>query len=192
VVSSLNFVLAVAAILMLPTGQQLSQPFKDTLTQATSKYNFSDKPVVNPPQLSNISSLQPVANSDTSQLKVANLTRPPRWINDAELSPENATKIWDSLQNRGCCGLTNGTAEWKDKIPKSCCADPKDESGEFKCKKVDENHQQGCLELIESTGMNLLIVLALIALVNLYLASISGISAYKTYNYSEASQNAYT
>ena len=107
---------------------------------------------------------------------------------------KEATKIWDRLQERGCCGFNNYTLEWKEKIPKSCCAqtEREDAGGEIKCKKVDVAHERPCRNFIEGANVQLMIVLALIALVNLYLATVTGLSTYRTFHYNEASQNAYS
>lgn len=198
--TTLNFVLALAAIFLIPSGDDLSKPFQTTLEQAAIKYDYSD-PVKSAGSSSPFPNLQVLSSTSAA----TGTTAPPSnnsverqtrsTVNDnkpADISPANATKLWDSLQARGCCGITNGTIEWKDKIPKSCCATPVNDTNFSHCKEIDQAHQKGCLALIASTSLNLVIVLALIALVNFYLATISGINAYKTYSYSEASQNAYT
>ena len=200
IITSLNFVLAIVAILMAPSGPDLGKLFTSTLEQAKTKYDFADKPI--PP--SNSSSL---IERETLAGQVMNSTqpsRPVRWAYNGEAPPapgkpegiaigsapsapvareltkKEATQIWDKLQARGCCGLRNATEDWKPKVPKSCCKEPIEANGEFLCKQIDADHQQDCLTLIGSTSSNLYIVLALIALVNLYMATITGLSAYKT------------
>ena len=202
--TSLNFVLACVAIVFVPSGQEIGQLYKPTLELAKANYNFSE-PAPSPPDLpeSNRSVLSSGAISTVSTVSAAlsaATNRTQRSVSATaaddtkprDISPANATRIWDNLQARGCCGLENST-DWQPHVPKSCCAAPqKDENNLTFCKQSDDYHKQGCLSLIGSTSMNLQIVLALIALVSFYLAIVSGISAYKTYSYSEASQNAYT
>lgn len=82
-------------------------------------------------------------------------------------------------------------------MPKSCCAKADEQNKEFVCMSPDEQHARPCIAIIESVSIStknltLLLVLALIALVNLYLANVTGISAYRTFHYNEASQNAYS
>lgn len=104
-----------------------------------------------------------------------------------------ATKIWDSLQERGCCGFRNRTVEWPTKLPKSCCCEPVEKAGEgWYCSAPDKINEKPCIEVIASKSFNLLIISALIALINLYLATITGMSAFRTLHYNEASQSAYS
>lgn len=191
---------------MLPAGQEVLSRFDETLKTAQTKYDFTEKyPIVTttqqPPTLSNQQDNgAPLAlNSSTPKAKRAsdeaasgadspNKFGPPR-----ELDPKEATKIWDNLQARGCCGRTNATVEWQpNKIPKSCCARELLAEDGLSCKIIDSGHQKGCLALIEATSLNLFIVLALIAVVSFYLAGVSGISTYRTFHYNEANQSAYS
>lgn len=107
------------------------------------------------------------------------------------MNKADATKIWDKLQARGCCGFRNSTKEWVPDLPKSCCSQPIEENGKFTCKAIDKAHAHPCSCIIGASANSLLYVLALIALVNLYLATVSGVNAYRTFHYNEASQSAY-
>lgn len=187
-VTSLNFALALVAVLMVPSGQELGQQFEVTLKQAIEKYQFS------------------VPSLDKAEIRVNvsenGTIKEYRWIKDEtsnnstairELSPQNATELWDKLQTRGCCGIRNATAEWPpNMVPKSCCDNPVTKDSKMLCEKIDAAHNVGCLNIISRTSSNLLIVLSLIALVNFYLALVTSISAYRTFHYDEASQNVYT
>ena len=77
-------------------------------------------------------------------------------------------------------------------ISNSCCSKPISQDGKYKCSSIESYYARPCADLIGSAGMNLIIVLALIALVNLYLATVTGVSTYRTFHYDEASQSAYT
>lgn len=102
-----------------------------------------------------------------------------------------ATQLWDKLQKRGCCGFKNYT-EWSVTIPKSCCAEPIKLNSVYACKEVDPAHRDPCIKLIGAPNFYLLILSAAVALVNLYLCTITGVSTYRTLNYNEASQSAYS
>lgn len=222
--TSVNFLLAVAAILLVPSGNstQLADQLEGRLTGAIKLYNFTQKPEPQPaPVLSSVETLAQAAQANgsagaTSGAPTGDATKSKqKRMADAQtvaapvaataapatppepLNATTATKLWDELQQRGCCGFTNATIDWKDKLPKSCCLKPDSKDGEYFCAALDDQHKLPCLQLIESyatstKNLSLLLVLALIALVNLYLANVSGISAYRTFNYDEASQNAYT
>lgn len=165
----------------MAASRDMGALFKPTLEQAMKNYNIS--------MLNTVA--ENVPNNNNSQLARV-LTSSP---STDEPAPKNATtgnRIWDRLQARGCCGIVNGTQEWiaeYKKLPKSCCTKLE---GDNECHKVDAGHSQGCLALISSTDLNLLIVLALIAVVNFYLAVTTGINAYRTFHYDEASQSAYS
>lgn len=207
VISSINFVLAAAAILMVPPGTQLGSLFSERLKNATSLYDLTDKPQPSSNGLSEdlAANITHQANDDSNSngqlLPVVN-PKPAGSNGNSQISEPNkpssltnveATKIWDALQNRGCCGYQNATLEWKKGIPKSCCAQPEtNNSSKVVCKEVDQQHARTCLNLIESTSSSLLIVLTLIALVNLYLATVFGLNTLWTFHYNEANQNAYT
>jgi len=77
-------------------------------------------------------------------------------------------------------------------ISNSCCSKPISQDVKFKCNSIESYYARPCADLIGSAGMNLLIVLALIALVNLYLDTVTGVSTYRTFHYDEASRSAYT
>lgn len=192
----MNFVLAAVAILMVPPGTQLGSLFSERLKNATGMYNLTDK-LTTPPS-SNVQPEELVAQitRKTRELENSNGT-PPGGVNmkpSQPLTRAEATRIWDALQSRGCCGYQNATLEWQSGLPKSCCAEPItiDNGSKVVCKDIDQQHAKPCLYLIESTSLNLLIVLALIALVNLYLATVFGVNTYRTFHYNEANQNAYT
>lgn len=188
--------MAVVAILMLPPGSDIAPLFGDRLDQARKIYNYKDKPEQN-----NQTFLTDSMHSSNDLLKSNNRTTRDAVENTTTtspiappiLEPKLATDMWDSLQERGCCGFKNATTEWgPQRLPKSCCCDPKEKNGEYYCEKVDSWHDRPCIEVIEARSFNLLLTLAMIALVNLYLASVSGISALRTFHYNEASQNAYS
>lgn len=197
VITSVNLVLALAGIVMIPQGPQISGDFEKRLSLAAERYNFTEKlPALNVPPAQQQQQQQ---QDDTTQHseKVMNSTQgqTPKAKRDVgnndDLDAKNATLIWDRLQARGCCGWLNSTNTWKTKIPKSCCSIPKLEGDQQVCEKADEGHAAGCKILIESSSMYEMIVLALIALVSLYLAVVSAISTYRTFHYNEASQTAY-
>lgn len=160
---------------MVPPGDRL---FDEKLKEAQKLYDFRHN------------STQVQSSGNASQSDGLNTEKTP------SMSKAEATKIWDSLQKRGCCGMRNGTSPWPDKIPKSCCNNSTsviNESGEISCNKTAGlDHQTSCQELIESTSMKLIIVLALIGLVNFYMAITAGVNAYRTFHYNEANQGAYT
>lgn len=201
VVALINFVLAVAAILVAPSAKELVPLFEKTLERASAKYNYTDRfPIDEPNNNNNNNADLHVLNSTAA---AAGKTRTARFVfadqpqqpqdPAKEMTNEEATKIWDRLQARGCCGIHNSTTEWKDTIPKSCCSSGHvTDNNMFKCKQVDSQHSRACIELIEASSVNLLIVLALIALVNFYVALITGVNTYRTFHYNEASQSAYT
>lgn len=171
--------LAGAAVSLVPNDKQLDDMFNNRLVEAAKLYDFTEKPQKDKPAES--------ANNTT----LSRATRQADGSGPAELTPIKATEIWDKLQARGCCGINNATLEWREKIPKSCCAESKEEGGKFTCKEIDTKHKDSCLELIRFSSLKLLLVLASIALVNLYLATVSGINAYRIFHYNEASQGAY-
>lgn len=174
--------------------------------KAQQLYNFTDRFPIPPSQLNQTSnsspSQSPNYNRQTRFASDRDLTTAPGGASEASsnkivtqvMNSSEATQIWDKLQLRGCCGLLNATTEWqKTGYPKSCCSNPMEMAeNQLRCEGIDSNHSKPCIEVIGSTSLNLLIVLALIALVNLYLATVTGISAYRTFHYNEASQNAYT
>lgn len=190
--TSINFILSVAAILMLQNGREIESLIGARLRQAQSLYDHKLKFPVPVNQTAAPSSL------DDNKIRPARMAFSDELnrssdIGEKPLNATEATQIWDNLQSRGCCGYQNYTTEWKDRIPKSCCAKPVEAAnGEQQCKEVDSDHQKSCLAIISSLDLYLLIVLALVALVNLYLATVTGISTYRTLNYNEASQSAYT
>ena len=53
-------------------------------------------------------------------------------------------------------------------ISNSCCSKPISQDGKFKCNSIESHYARPGADLIGSAGMNLIVVLALIALVNLY------------------------
>lgn len=222
--TSLNFLLAVAAILLVPAGNsdELANQFKTRLGEGIKLYNFTLKP---PSQLNlpngpsgaaaAAATSSPAANQSLAlPLAAANKDKHRRMAPDGSvvepttvapaaailaappLNDTSATALWDDLQARGCCGISNYT-DWGPKLPKSCCSKPDEEREEFVCKSVDERHKLPCIQVIETVtintkNFNFLLLLAFIALVNLYLANVTGISAYRTFHYNEASQNAYS
>lgn len=214
-ISTVGCVLALAAVVAVPSSEELGRLFVPTLGRAKDKYNISEPfpPALNgtdEPARALLSRSQSADN--LGQVLNATLPRDSAQIKRqasadsdgakqaaqpaTEMSAHEATCIWDRLQARGCCGLINANDTWKeDEIPKSCCARSEvkaDPPGKWRCEKPDSDHQRGCLELIGTTSLTLNIVLVLIALANLYLATVSVISTYKTFHYSEASQSAYT
>lgn len=218
IITSINFVLAASAILMLPHGQPVLSLFDGRLTRAQQLYNFTDKYLTLNESALQTTSTTPAATSlpsitllspeqnDASELKQRTVRQSAslqlnQLSNNSnstdkleKLSPSEATKIWDQLQARGpCCGLHNATIEWQpDRIPKSCCSQPvEDSKGQMVCKSIDNEHNKPCACVIESASMNVLFLLALIAFASLYLATVSGVSTYRTFHYNEASQNAY-
>lgn len=182
---------------MLPGGNNVGQLFKENLEQAAKKYDFTHKgPMPRDSELDLKSQLDR-ANSTTGEPTVLEKrqlrsAQSPGAVVVREFNKTEATLMWDRLQARGCCGIVDGTLEWKSLIPKTCCSQPISDKGDIHCKEIDANHKQGCLALIESASSSLFIVLALIALVNFYLALITSISAYRTFHYDEASQSAYS
>lgn len=187
----------------MPSGREVGALFEARLNEARPLYDFSDKPEVvnatsalgrltrqatptNAPNLGGAnSSMETPAPSAGAESIVAPVAV-------KKLDKIEATKLWDKLQARGCCGFNNATSEWESgKFPKSCCSKPGDvENNLYTCKLIDEEHNHPCRCVIESSSLNLLILLALIALVNLYLATITGVNAYRTCHYDEANQSA--
>lgn len=107
-----------------------------------------------------------------------------------------ATKIWDYLQSsKSCCGIENGQKEWKEvgerKIPKSCCSKPIDSDNKRFCETVDPEHQRGCLDLAGLPVEYLWLATVAIAIVNIFLAVVTGLSSYRLYHYDEANTNPY-
>lgn len=211
VITAINFALTVAAILMNPSSTEVASIFAQRLKEAQKDYNFTDRypvPVnksiegqqqgpdtglnrsVRMASEGNGSSIGGSATQpgQTTSAPVISASKPRE-----PLTPIEATKIWDKLQERGCCGLYNATEEWKEGLPKSCCAKPQeDANNKITCKlPLESDHSQPCAVVIGSTSTHLLALLALIALANLYLAIITGVSTYRTFHYNEASQSAY-
>lgn len=186
--TSLNFVLAFCAIFLVPSKADLNGLFKDRLAEAQKIYDYKDS--------FNVTTNLIQANRTARALNFDSITEPKldQPIKSEPLNATVATQIWDRLQQRGCCGFLNATEWQKEGLPKSCCqkslVQPKD--GFWKCPAVDEQHNRGCNEVIELTSVQLLTLLALAALVNLYLATVTGVTTYRTFHYNEASQNAYT
>lgn len=196
-------------MLLLPHGASITSLFEGRLTSARQLYDFTDKsaplilslsdqflPNVNPPP----SGRGPEARGEESKqranppaLSEASSTEPDIKIDSKPLNKTEATKLWDRLQSFGCCGLRNATLEWTNEKPKSCCAQPiEDSKNQTVCKAIDQAHNKPCIKIIESLSMNVLFIVALIALANLYLATVSGVGTYRTFHYNEASQNAYS
>lgn len=171
--------MAVVALFLAPSCADVTKLFGDKLLTLQGSYDFTDKPAI-------INQTAPIDAGNSSNANAT--TKPP--VKQDKLS---STKTWDFIQERGgCCGLRNYTAEWKDKLPKSCCSSPLQSGADFICQAVDLKHNRPCEEIIASTSLYFSIVVAFIALVNLYLATVTGISTYRTFHYNEASQNAYT
>lgn len=177
--------LALSAIFLVPSGAEVANLVAGELEQAAADYDFADK-----------SQLTSQVVHSPNQTLVLNLTlnERPRLAEARQLNRSEATLVWDRLQGHGCCGLLNATATWKDKLPKSCCSNATltGPPEQLICKELDEGHKQGCLQLISSTSTNLVLLLALLALTSLYTALVSGFSAYRTFHYNEANQNAYS
>lgn len=194
---------------MLPTGSEVGQLFIPRLKEAQKIYDFNDKSLANendltvgirsPRQIAATPFLFASAQATSEKQQAAPATAAasangaqPTTNPSAPLDKVEATKLWDRLQLRGCCGIQNST-EWNP-LPKSCCNQDNRliDGDKVTCKSIDASHERSCATLIESSNCNLMIVLGSIAIVNLYLAFVSGINAYRTFNYNEASQNAYT
>ena len=199
--SSINCIVALAMVLVVPSPKDVSQMFIGRLEEAKLKYNFTER-FPN----TTIEAAIPQAEKIGGSVIVADLKdKAPikRWAETPEqpevakqnLSSHEATELWDKLQARGCCGIQTNSTWDPNQLPKSCCSEElrrnTDKGGQI-CQMIDLKHQHGCLELIGKTSDTLKIVLILIALANLYLAIVSGISTYRTIHYSEASQSAYT
>lgn len=180
-VASVNFILALVAIVFLARNGNSTEAI-GYLEDAKTLYDFKDGNH-NSTTLSLVSSTSPTNNSQMQNRTM----RRKRWTPEENMNKTVATQIWDGLQARGCCGLKNETY-WEQKYPKSCCAKPIPSDDEIRCEKTGV-YQEGCERLINSYELNRMIVLAFVALVNLYLATTSGISAYKTYDYAQANQN---
>lgn len=179
------------AILLLQNGRvEIESLFGARLKQAQSLYDRKDK------FTGLLNQTAPSSTPDENKLRPARMAFSYESSDNGGETPLNATeatRIWDNLQARGCCGYQNYTTEWKDRLPKSCCDKPVEAAnGEQQCKDADSAHQKSCSSIISSLDRYLLVVLALIALVNLYLATVTGVSTYRTFNYNEASQSAYT
>ena len=209
IITTVNVALAAAAILFVPNAAVLSGRFDKRLEEASKSYDFTSPPT-------NLSgpAILPAATAAPSMRKrrlaedsnlnkqavAAPQTSPPGGetgtpgvsTKSSVLTPDEATKIWDGLQSKGCCGFKNHT-DWKPKLPKSCCDAPtKAPNGDYTCEQIDLRHKTPCAELIGASSRDLQFILALIALVSLYLATVTGVSTYRTFHYNEASQNAYS
>lgn len=199
---------------MVPRDGQTVGLFEERLRNATSQYDYKSKPE---PIQTQQATGSPDETSRNPQKRYADATEQSNAAKDATTAPpkssqqpqaeqqgpvrvsepltkERATCMWDRLQARGCCGIgASAETYWSKKLPKSCCAQPNtSDSGELTCAQVDKDHEKPCEQIINMTNMNLMIVLALVALVNLYLATVSGVNAYRTLHYDEANQGAYT
>lgn len=196
-----------AAILTIPSNTEIVPAIAQRLGQAQKLYDRGERPqtdlTINKSLISSdtIDQLKvlPTLNDQSGKVRAARtaeLEQEAAKRADEPLTKQEATKVWDKLQSRGCCGLKNATEEWvvdnRLSLPKSCCSNATESSGLFLCETVDSDHKRACMDIIQSPSINLSIILALIALVNLFLATVSGISTYRTFHYSEASQNAYS
>lgn len=171
---------------MLQNGKEIEGLFGVRLKQALDLYDY--KPANPAPKL-NAPLLDEGGKNRSTRMVFSNELSQNGTIEQA-LSREDATLIWDKLQSRGCCGFRNHT-EWNI-LPKSCCSTPIEENGKQLCREVDSIHQKACKDIFRSFDFYLLVLLALIALINLYLATVTGVSTYRTLSYNEASQSAYT
>lgn len=194
-----------AAILTVPGSNEVLPALTSRLEQAQKLYDRTEKPAEQTTSNQSLA-ISSASTLDTDQTRatpadpkarLARMTGEQEAARDDPLSKTDATKIWDSLQSRGCCGLRNAFVEWYldnvQSLPKSCCSSPTIKSRDiYVCEKVDPYHDRACLNILRTPSLNLSIVLALIALVNLFLATVSGVSTYRTFHYSEASQNAYS
>lgn len=170
------------------------RPLENRLEQAQMVYDRAEQPVA-PASNQTLASRAELPRATETQPRQARALGEQEDVRDEPLNKSEATRIWDSLQSRGCCGLKNATTEWmlngQHRMPKSCCSSPVKLNEFYICEKVDSYHDRACLDILQAPNLNLTIVLALIALVNLFLATVSGVSTYRTFHYSEASQNAY-
>lgn len=172
---------------------QLTLPdqFSGELESLEKLYDFTDKPAIDP---ANVNGTQTNQQTDSLpqvlELNQTTAKAPNKRQASNQLTKENATKVWDFLQSRGCCGF-NSSDEWKTDLPKSCCSNPKANGSKYTCEKADEEHKRACKDVIDMERYKSIGLLAFIGLINLYLAVISLIGAYRTLHYDEASQNAY-
>lgn len=199
ILTTINVLLVPAAYLLMQTNQSdLPALFHDKLVPLEKDYDFKEKPTL-ADQTSdghNDKTATP-QDSETSPMgqlpKVLETTQTNKTKRDIDEPKREATRKWDLLQSRGCCGF-NSTDEWNALgvgIPKSCCESPEHIDSKYTCKKADDDHKRPCREVIELEQYKSIGVLAFIGLVNVYLAVISLIGAYRTLHYDEASQNAY-
>lgn len=168
----------------------------DRANRTMPKYDFRAKPADKPTENSTDSQQQqrpgePMVLSVDQKRTARMAPDEPPAINGTE-----ATDFWDRLQGLGCCGLSNST-DWQLKfgmLPKSCCAEYKLDinNRNYYCEKTDANHEFACNLKIDSLSSSVLIALALAALVNLGMATLTGVSTCKHFHYTEANQSAYS
>lgn len=105
-------------------------------------------------------------------------------------TPSVDNKTLNFLDKYQCCQSNTTKVGTSAMLPRTCCSgDNRTDTG---CKTFDGDNSKSCESVVDSTRFHLIIVLALSAVSSLYVAIVSGVRAYKTLPYVEASQNAYS